>query len=86
MEAHEGVGELVAVLDILRHRVVDVEQCNSVVAGTHTNILREGTIDIYLTGHGDTTAHKAAVYIAGLKAKLAWESRPALVGECHILT
>ena len=46
VEAHEGVGELIAILaddvlvvDILWHRVVDVEQCNGVVACAHTDIL-----------------------------------------------
>ena len=92
VEAHEGVGELVVVLaddvlivDILGYRVVDVEQGDGVVAQAHADVLRERTVDVHLAGHGDATAHQTGVDIAGLETELAWEGRPALVGEGHIL-
>lgn len=46
VEAHEGISQLVIVLaldvliiDILRNRVVDVEQCNGIIRCTHTDVL-----------------------------------------------
>ena len=92
VEAHEGVGELVAVLaddvlvvDVLWYRVVDVEQSNCVVACAHTDVLRESTVDVNLAGTRNTAAYETAVYVARLETELAWECRPALVGECYIL-
>ena len=92
MEAHKGISQLVIVLtldvliiDILRNRVVDVKQCNRIIRCTHTDVLRQSTIDIYLASYRNTAANETAVYIARLETKLAWEGWPALVGECYIL-
>ena len=63
MEAHERVGELIVVLaddvlvvDILRYRVVDVEQGDGIVAQAHADVLRESAIDVHLAGYGDAAA------------------------------
>ena len=92
MEAHKGISQLVIVLaldilivDVLRNRVVDVKQCNSIIRCTHTDVLRQSTIDINLASYRNTAANETAVNIARLETKLAWECRPALVGECYIL-
>ena len=92
MEAHEGIGQLIVVLaydvlviDVLRYRVVDVEQCHSIVRCAHTDVLRQSTIDINLASYRDATAYQTAVHVARLETELAWEGWPALVGECYIL-
>ena len=50
VEAHEGISQLIIILaldvliiDILRNRVIDIEQCNGIVRSTHTDVLRERT-------------------------------------------
>ena len=92
VEAHEGIRELVVVLalDVLvvnvgGHGVVNVQQGYSVGADAQADVLAQGAVDIHLAAHGDAPAHQAAVHIAGLKAKLAGEGRPALVRKGHIL-
>ena len=68
MEAHKGICQLVVVLandvlivDVLRYRVVDVEQCHCIVGSAHTDVLRESTIDISLASYRDATANQTAV-------------------------
>ena len=92
MEAHEGICQLIVVLannilivDILRNRIVDVEQCHCIIRSTHADVLRKSTIDVHLAGYRDATACQTAVDIAWLETKLAWECRPALVGKSYIL-
>ena len=92
MEAHEGISQLIIILaldvliiDLLRNRVIDIEQCNGIVRSTHTDVLRERTIDINLASYRNAAANETAVYIARLETELAWECRPALVSECYIL-
>ena len=92
VEAHEGIGKLVVelagdilVVDVLGHAVVDIQQSDGVAGNAHTDIFAQGTVDIHLAGDRDAAADQAAVHIAGLKAELGRESRPALVGKGHIL-
>ena len=94
VEAHKRIREtiLVAVLlhdvlivDILRCRVVDVEQRHCISAGAQADILRQGTVDVYLAGHGDTARYQTGVDVARLKSEFLGESGPALVGKSHIL-
>ena len=92
MEAHECICELIVVflydilvVNILRYRVVDIEQSNGVVRSAHSDVLRESTVDVNLASNRNATACQAAVYVARLEAELAWEGRPAFVGECYIL-
>ena len=92
VEAHERIGEGVVVLAldvlvvyVLRNGVVDIEQRNCVSGNAQTDVFAQRAVDIYLAGYRDTAAYKAAVYIAGLKAELGRERRPALVCKCNVL-
>ena len=97
MEAHEdflvGVGvesELLALDALLVHvagnGVVDVEQRNSILRDTCSDVLRQCTIDVNLTSYGDSTAGQTAVDIAGNETELSLEGRPALVSHSNELT
>ena len=94
MEAHEGVVELVVVVELALnlglvhgggHGVVDVQQGDGVAGDAHADVLGEGAVDVHFAGHGDAAGGQAGVDIAGLKAELAGEGRPTFVGEGHIL-
>ena len=92
VEAHEGVAELVVVLaldvlvvDVGGHGVVDVEQGHGVVRYAQADVLAQRAVDVHLAGHGDAAPGQAGVDVAGLKAELAGEGGPALVGEGHVL-
>ena len=93
MEAHEGilVGIRELALDrllvhISRYGVVDVEQSYSVLRNAGTDELGQTSVDINLTGYGDAHTGETAVYVAGNEAKLCLECRPALTGNCNILS
>ena len=43
---------------------IDIEQCNGIVRSTHTDVLRERTIDINLASYRNAAANETAVYIA----------------------
>ena len=92
MEAHEGIGELVigGVLDlllvhVLGHGVVDVQERGRSARDAAEDVLRNRAVDVHLAGNGDTAARQAAVDVAGHKAELRLEGRPALVGKDIIL-
>ena len=77
MEAHECICKLVIIfaldvliVNVLRNRVVDVKQCNSVIGNAKSDVLAECSVDINLTGYRDSSGSKTAVYIAWLKSKL----------------
>ena len=91
MEAHEGVfnGVVFDTLDmlfkhILWYGIVDIQQGNSVTGNADANVFRKCTIDIYLTSNRNASGNETAIYIARLKAELAWEGWPALVSKGYI--
>ena len=92
VEAHEGIFQGVRefALDalfvhILRNAVVDIQQGNGILADAGSDELAECSVDIYLTGYGDSSSGETAVYIAGNKAELSLKCRPAFSGDGHIL-
>ena len=92
VEAHEGIGQAIVelaldllVIDVLGHGVVDVQQGDGIARHAGADVLAQGAVDVHLAGHRDAPGGQAAVHIAGLKAELGGEGRPALVGEGHIL-
>ena len=91
MEAHKGIGELavipaldVLVIDIPGHAVVDVQQRHGVAGNARADILAQRAIDVHLAGDRNAPAGQAAVDIAGFKAELLGECRPALVGKAFL--
>ncbi len=93
VEAHKGIGQLVIelagdilVVKILRHRVIDIQKGHRILGDAGTDVLRESAVNIDLTGHRNAAGGKTGVDVAGLKAKLLGEGRPALVGEADVLS
>src|SRR5699024_1400527 len=85
VEAHEGVGKSIAesgnvvlIVDVLRNAVVDIEKSYRIAGEAYAYVLGESAVDIDLAGYGNSAGSETAVYIAGLKAELAGECRPAL--------
>src|SRR5699024_261526 len=65
--------------------VVDVQQGDGVAGDADADVLAQSAVDVHLAGNGDAAACQAGVDKAGLKAELAGEGRPALVGKGHVL-
>ena len=93
MEAHEDILECVViftldvlVVHILGYAVVDVKQCNCIVAHNSSDKLAECAVDIHLAGYRDTLSCQTAVHIAGNKAELCLECRPAFSCDSHIFS
>ena len=93
MEAHEGIlmGVIVLALDgllehVCRNGVVDVKQGNGISTYAGTDELGQTSVNVNLTGYGDTHTGKTAVYVAGNETKLGLECRPALAGDGNILS
>lgn len=65
VEAHERICVLVVELaldgllvHVVRYRVVDIEKCNDILGYAVAEILGKTSVDIYLTGYGDTHTGK----------------------------
>ena len=93
MEAHKCICKLVVlelilllIIDVLRYRVVDVKESNSIIADADTDILGKSAVDINFAGYRNTTGSKTAVNIARLESELGRECRPALICKCYILS
>ena len=63
VEAHEGIGELVVVLardalvvEILGHRVVDVEERHRILRNDRADELGKCAVDVHFAGDGDAPA------------------------------
>ena len=92
VEAHEGIGQAVIklacdvlIINVLGHAVVDVQQGNGIAGSAHADVLGQSAVDINFAGNGDAAAYQAGVDIAGLKAELRGECRPALVSKSNVL-
>ena len=92
VEAHEGIGQAVIklacdvlIVNVLGHAVVDVQQGNGIAGSAHADVLGQSAVDINFAGNGDAAAYQAGVDIAGLKAELRGECRPALVSKSNVL-
>ena len=70
---------------ILRNGVIDVEQCDSILADAGADKLTQCAVNIYLAGYRNTSSGQTTVDIARNKSKLCLECRPALSSDCHIL-
>ncbi len=91
VEAHEGVAvgiavfsPDVAVVQVLRHAVVDVQQGDRAVRHAGADVFADRAVDVGLACDGDAAARQPAVDVARLKAELLRERRPAFVGEGHV--
>ena len=71
---------------ILRNGVIDVEQCDSILAHAGTDKLTQGAVNIYRARYRNTYYGQPAVDIARNKAKLCLECRPAFSCNCNIFT
>ena len=69
---------------ILRNRVIDVEQCDSILAHTGTDKLTQCAVNINLAGYRNASSGQTAVDIARNKSKLCLECRPAFSCNCNI--
>ena len=77
METHECICQLVIIssldvliINVLRNRVVDVKECNSILRNAKSDVLAECSVNINLTGYRNSSGSKTAVYIARLKSEL----------------
>ena len=93
MEAHEGVGQLIAefVLDALfihgsGHGVIDVEQCNGIAGDAGADVFAERAVNIHFARHGDTAGGKTGIDVAGLKAELLRECGPAFIRKGNVFS
>ena len=93
MESHKCIFQCVIIFSfdgffvhILRYRVVDIKQCNDVVAYYLSDKFTQCTIDINFAGNRDTLGCQTAVYIARNKSKLCLECRPAFSCQSYIFT
>lgn len=71
---------------ILRNGVIDVEQCDSILAHAGTDKLTQCAVNIYLAGYRNASSGQTAVDIARNKSKLCLECRPAFSCNCNIFT
>ena len=71
-------------IQIIRYRIINIQQGNCVFADAGSDIFTEGSIDINLTGNRNSSSSQTAVYITGHKSKLRLKSRPAFSGKRHI--
>ena len=92
MEAHKGILMRIRELalngfleHIRRHGVVDIQQRDGILAHAGPDKLGQAAIDIHFAGHGNAHACETAVHIAGNKAKLGLEGRPAFSRNGHKL-
>ena len=69
-----------------RNSIVNIQQGYSILADYCTDILAYSTPDVNFTGYRDSSSCKTAVYIAGNKAKLCLECRPAFCSQSHIFS
>ena len=44
------------VVDVCRNGIVDIKQCNSIIADNGTDELAECSVDIYLTGYRNASS------------------------------
>ena len=93
MEAHEDILLCIIelaldllVVDVCRNGIVDIKQCNSIIADNGTDELAECSVDIYLTGYRNASLGKTAVNVARYASELCLECRPALSCQCNELT
>ena len=93
MEAHEGICVRVVkfacnrlLVHILGHGVVDVEQGNGIFRHTCSDKFGKGSVNVDFAGYRYAFSSQSAVDIAGNKAELGLECRPALAGDCNIFT
>ncbi len=91
MESHKGIGMLIVEpalylvqVHIRRNAVVDVKQGYRVIGNALSDKFAESTVDVYLTGNRDTHCAQTAVNVAGNKAELSLERRPALICKNNI--
>ena len=94
MESHESIFQCViaifaldvSIIQICRNRVVDIKQCNNILADNGSDELGECTVDINLAGYRNTFCSQAAVDIAGNESELCLESRPAFSSDGNIFS
>ena len=75
----------IAVVHIRRYRIVDIQQCNCILADNRSDKLAECTVNIHFTGYRNTLSRQTAVDITWHKAELCLECRPAFARQCYIL-
>ena len=92
VEAHEGVRQLVIelaldvlVVDVLRDGVVDVQQGDSIAGHARADVFAQCAVDVHFAGNRDAAGGQTGVDVAGFKAELGRERRPALVRKDNVL-
>ena len=74
-----------AVVHIRRDRIVDIQQCNSILADNRSDELTECTVNIHFAGYRNALRCQTAVHITWHKTELCLECRPAFACQCYIL-
>ena len=84
MESHKGIPVCIvvfaldiAVVHVIRHRIVDIQKCYRILAHAGSDKLAQRAVNIYFAGYRDTHTSQTAVDIAGNETKLCLECRPA---------
>ena len=71
---------------ICRYCIVDIQQCNCILAYNGSDEFTQCSVNINLTGYRDSLCCQTAVYITWNESKLCLECRPAFSCDCHIFS
>ena len=88
MESHEQVAGLIFLdfifgflVHVIGYRVVDIEECGWKLGGAEGHVFAQRSVDIHLAGYRNTSGGQPGIDIAGHEPEVAFERRPAFVGE-----
>ena len=92
VEAHKRIGKLIIELaldlffkEACGNRVVDIQKSDCIFGDAGSDVLAQGTVNIHFAGYRNTPGSQTGVHIAGLKAELLRECRPAFICKSNIL-
>ena len=73
-------------IHICRYCIIDVEECNCILADNSSDELAECSVNINLTGYRDSLCCQTAVYITWNESELCLECRPAFSCACNVFS